>query len=145
MYDAHPLLTRELVVTADATSEADEVVRLWKWADVTSMNNLCFDGGTVDAIHGARVTTMSKMVHSLCAHGTIQEPPALVITTRALHLRARTASHAQNQRNEPYQQGRKQVRQVGTFHMPATGYSWGKDGATLECFVHALEPTQPVL
>ena len=23
--------------------------------------------------------------------------------------------------------------------MPATGYDWGKDEATLECFVHALE------
>ena len=147
MYDAHPLLhsiaeaARELVVTADATSDAEEVVRLWKWADVIFMNNLCFDSEPVDAIHGTKVTTMSKMMHSLCAHGTIQEPPTLVITTCALHLPARTASHAQTQRNEAYQQGTKQVRQLGTFHMPATGYDWGKDGATLECFVHALEPT----
>ena len=91
---------RELVVTADATSDAEEVVRLWKWADVIFMNNLCFDSEPVDAIHGTRVTTMSKMMHSLCAHGTIQEPPTLVITTCALHLPARTASHAQTQRNE---------------------------------------------
>ena len=58
MYDAHPLLhsiaeaARELVVIADATCEADEVVRLWKWADVIFMNNLCFDSEPVDAIHG---------------------------------------------------------------------------------------------
>ena len=84
---------------------------------------------------------MSKMLHSLCAHGTIQQPRTLVITTCALHLRARTASHAQNQRNEPYQQENTQVRQLGTFRMSATGYDWNKDGATLECFVHALELT----
>ena len=117
------------------------MVRLWEWADVIFMDNLCFNSETVDAIHGTKVTTMSKMMHSLCAHGTIQQPRTLVITTCALHLPARTASHAQTQRNEAYQQGTKQVRQLGMFHMPATGYDWGKDGATLECFVHALEPT----
>ena len=145
IYDTHPLLHSiaeaacDLVVIADATSEADEVARLWGWADVIFMNNLCFDSETVDAIKGTKVTTMSKMVHSLCAHGRIQQPPTLVITTCAIHLRARTASHAPNQRNEPYRQGTKQVRQLGTFHMPPNGYDWGKDGATLECFVHALE------
>ena len=71
MYNAHPLLhsiaeaARGLVVIADATSEADRVARLWKWADVIFMNNLCFDNEPVDAIHGTKVTTMSKMMHSL--------------------------------------------------------------------------------
>ena len=78
IYDAHPSLhsvaeaARELVVIADATCQADKVPRLWWCADYIFMNNLCFDSETVDAINGTKVTTMSKMMHSLCAHGTIQ-------------------------------------------------------------------------
>ena len=48
MYDAHPLLHS----IAEAACEADEVVRLWKWAGVIFMNNLCFDSEPVDAING---------------------------------------------------------------------------------------------
>lgn len=148
MHDKHPLLhfiaeqATKSVIAADATSDDDDVVNLWKWADVIFMNNLCWGNESVGSIDGCQVTTMSKMMHSLCTHGKIKKPPTLVVTTQALHLSGRTASHGRNERHQPYQSHQKQARMIRTFEIPADGFDWGTADATLRCYVHQLESVE---
>ena len=150
MYETDPLLhsiaeaASKAVVSADATSDTDDVARLWQWADVIFMNNLCFDSETVGAIGGCQVTTMTRMMHTLLQHGEVRNPPTLVITTTPLHRGVRTPNHTTNARHDPYGTGTKQVRMIRTFAIPRAGYDWGQDGATLQCFVHVLESVEPV-